>query len=107
MPDREEPGQVHLDNRCVLSDREAQVVRLLLTGHRVPDIARQLFLSQSTVRNHLSMAFRKLRVDSQQGLTLLFHELSREEYTPAAMLGGEVLQRPRPLCTACRTPWWR
>lgn len=98
---------MHLDNRCVLSDREAQVVRLLLTGHRVPDIARQLFLSQSTVRNHLSMAFRKLRVDSQQGLTLLFHELSREEYTPAAMLGGEVLQRPRPLCTACRTPWWR
>ena len=41
-----EPGQVHLFNRYVLSDREAQVVRLLLTGHGVPTIARLLFISQ-------------------------------------------------------------
>jgi DNA-binding NarL/FixJ family response regulator len=106
MPDRE-PGQVHLDNRCVLYDREAQVVRLLLTGHRVPEIAKQLFLSQSTVRNHLSSVFRKLRVNSQQELTLLFHELWREEGTRPTGLGAEVLRQARALCTACRTPWWR
>jgi DNA-binding CsgD family transcriptional regulator len=51
---------VHQYNRCVLSDREAQVVRLLLTGHRVAWIARRLFISQSTVRNQLATAFRKL-----------------------------------------------
>ncbi|HEX8095067.1 response regulator transcription factor [Jatrophihabitans sp.] len=44
----------------MLSDREAQVVRLLLTGHRVAWIARRLFISQSTVRNQLATAFRKL-----------------------------------------------
>lgn len=85
----------------MLSDREAQVVRLLLTGHRVSWIAGQLFISQSTVRNHLSAVFGKLRVDSQQELTLLFFGLWRGEDSPAT--GAEV----RRLCAACRTPWWR
>jgi DNA-binding NarL/FixJ family response regulator len=106
MSDRE-PGQVHLDNRCVLSDREAQVVRLLLTGYRVPEIGTQLFLSQSTVRNHLSSVFRKLRVNSQQELTLLFHELWREEASRPTGLGTQDLRHPRPLCAACCMPWWR
>jgi len=34
----------------------------------VPAIAGALFISQSTVRNHLSSVFRKLRVESQQEL---------------------------------------
>jgi DNA-binding CsgD family transcriptional regulator len=34
----------------------------------VPSIAESLFLSPSTVRNHLSAVFRKLRVGSQQEL---------------------------------------
>jgi DNA-binding CsgD family transcriptional regulator len=95
-----------MDNRCVLSDREAQVVRLLVTGHRVSWIARHLFISQSTVRNHLSAVFRKLRVNSQQELTLLFFELWRGGGTAPALMGAEVLRKPQPLCLACRTPWW-
>jgi DNA-binding CsgD family transcriptional regulator len=88
----------------MLGDREAPVVRLLLTGHRVPSIAALLYLSPSTVRNHLSTAYRKLGVNSQQELTLLFHELWRQDTTPSTHLVGEVLQRPRALCAACRTP---
>jgi len=77
MPDQlPDPHQEH---RCVLSDREAQVVRLLLTGYRVRAIGALIYLSPSTVRNHLSTAFRKLGVASQQELTLLFFELWREE----------------------------
>jgi DNA-binding CsgD family transcriptional regulator len=102
MPDWEEPGQVHLENRCVLSDREAQVVRLLVTGHGPPTIARLLFITQSTVRNHLVSVYRKLRVNSQEELTLLFFELWRGEGVPVT--GAEVHRR---LCLACRTPWWR
>jgi len=101
-----QPGQTHSDT-CVLSDREAQVVRLLLSGHRVPRIARQLHLSASTIRNHLSMVYRKLGVNSQQELILLFHGFWHDERTPPAPLGGEVLRQPRPLCAACRSPWWR
>lgn len=51
-----------------LSRRELEVVRKLLDGDRVPAIAEQLFVSQSTIRNHLSSVFRKLRVRSQQEL---------------------------------------
>ncbi len=40
----------------------------LLRGERVPMIARDLFLSQSTVRNHLSAIYRRLGVHSQAEL---------------------------------------
>jgi DNA-binding CsgD family transcriptional regulator len=101
------PGQPHAET-CVLSNREAHVVRLLLSGLRVPRIARQLHLSPSTVRNQLSMVYRKLGVSSQQELISLFHGYWRDGPPSAAVLfGADVLRQPRPLCAACRTPWWR
>jgi len=48
-----------------LSPREREIVRRLLVGERVPTIARQLGLSASTVRNHLSRIYRKIGVHSQ------------------------------------------
>jgi DNA-binding CsgD family transcriptional regulator len=51
-----------------LTSRELHVVTRLLAGNRVPAIAKALFISQSTVRNHLSSVFRKLGVESQQEL---------------------------------------
>jgi DNA-binding CsgD family transcriptional regulator len=51
-----------------LSGRELEIVVRLMKGDRVPAIATSLFLSPSTVRNHLSAVFRKLRVGSQQEL---------------------------------------
>jgi DNA-binding CsgD family transcriptional regulator len=51
-----------------LSGRELEIVMRLMSGDRVPAIAESLFLSPSTVRNHLSAVFRKLRVGSQQEL---------------------------------------
>jgi DNA-binding CsgD family transcriptional regulator len=55
-----------------LTSRELEVVTRLVQGDRVPTIARSLFLSQSTVRNHLSAAFTKLGVADQQQLVHLF-----------------------------------
>lgn len=51
-----------------LSDREREVLDLLTRGLRVPTIAERLFVSQSTVRNHVSALFRKLGVQSQAEL---------------------------------------
>jgi DNA-binding CsgD family transcriptional regulator/PAS domain-containing protein len=51
-----------------LTRREQEVVNRLLAGDRVPAIARTLFLSPSTVRNHLHAAYRKTGVNSQQEL---------------------------------------
>jgi len=59
-----------------LSPRELDVLTRLLAGRRVPAIARVLFISQSTVRNHLSSVFRKLGVESQQELIDLLRQKS-------------------------------
>jgi DNA-binding CsgD family transcriptional regulator len=51
-----------------LSSRELEIVTLLMAGDRVSSIAKQLFLSESTIRNHLSSVFGKLGVKTQQEL---------------------------------------
>ncbi len=62
------PTAVELPALASLSARELEIARRLLAGDRVPLIARSLFLSDSTVRNHLTHVFRKLGVGSQQEL---------------------------------------
>lgn len=51
-----------------MSTRELEIMTLLASGHRVPSISQRLFLSQSTVRTHLSTIFRKFEVRSQSEL---------------------------------------
>jgi DNA-binding CsgD family transcriptional regulator len=48
-----------------LSTRQWEVVTRLLRGERVPTIAREMYLSQSTVRNYLWQTYRKVGVRSQ------------------------------------------
>jgi DNA-binding NarL/FixJ family response regulator len=48
-----------------LSAREREVLRLFLSNYRVASIARTLFISPHTVRNHLKAIFRKFGVRSQ------------------------------------------
>ncbi len=51
-----------------LTTREWEILVLLLEGERVAAIATDLYVSQSTVRNHLSSIFSKLGVHSQAEL---------------------------------------
>lgn len=51
-----------------LTPRQQEVVLRLLDGERVPAISNAIFLSQSTVRNHLLAVFRKFDVHSQEEL---------------------------------------
>jgi DNA-binding CsgD family transcriptional regulator len=51
-----------------LSARQQEVVSRLLRGERVPRIAKTMYVSQSTVRNHLAAIFRKFGVHSQEEL---------------------------------------
>jgi DNA-binding CsgD family transcriptional regulator len=55
-----------------LSPRQWEVLTRLLQGDRVPRIAEELLVSQSTVRNHLGDMFKKLGVHSQEELLDLF-----------------------------------
>ncbi|HEX3712655.1 MAG TPA: LuxR C-terminal-related transcriptional regulator [Trebonia sp.] len=66
-----------------LTSRELAVLTRLLDGRRPADIAADLFVSQSTVRNHLSSIYAKLRVSGQVDL---IRTLGREATTNAAGL---------------------
>jgi PAS domain S-box-containing protein len=57
-----------------LSVRQREVVLRLIRGERVPAIADAMFLSQSTVRNHLAAIFEKAGVHSQSDLIQLVRE---------------------------------
>jgi DNA-binding CsgD family transcriptional regulator/PAS domain-containing protein len=51
-----------------LSSRQWEILSRLIRGERVPTIARELFISQSTVRNHLAGIYAKFDVHSQAEL---------------------------------------
>ena len=51
-----------------LSTRQWEILNKLQAGDRVPTIAKELFISQSTVRNHLSTIFQHFGVHSQAEL---------------------------------------
>ncbi|TQS26728.1 response regulator transcription factor [Microbispora sp. KK1-11] len=48
-----------------LTDREIEVLRLVADGLNNAEIARRLFLSEKTIRNHISSIFGKLQVDDR------------------------------------------
>ncbi len=48
-----------------LTDREREVLRLLAAGASTKAIAKQLFISSSTVRNHITKILAKLDVRSR------------------------------------------
>jgi DNA-binding NarL/FixJ family response regulator len=74
-----------------LSVREWDVVRLLWGHQTVPTIAKSLFVSKHTVRNHLKSIFRKIGVHSQPALLEWLTKKSVEQslrlLSAAAMLG--------------------
>lgn len=54
-----------------LTERELEVLGLIAAGHNNAEIARQLFLSGKTVRNHITNIFSKLQVaDRAQAIVL-------------------------------------
>lgn len=57
-----------------LTPRQWEVVSRLVRGERVATIAAEMYLSQSTVRNHLSAIFHKVGVHSQQQLLALWRK---------------------------------
>lgn len=61
-----------------LTMRQREIVERLLNGHRVDAIARDLYVSPSTVRNHLSAIFEKLGVASQSELIELLRNRDRD-----------------------------
>lgn len=83
----EEIGSKHASNgmaspvsaiaaECLLTGREHDVLQLLAQGRDVPTIARQLFISENTVRTHAKSIYLKLNVHSRQELLDRVEEFS-------------------------------
>ncbi|WP_392468310.1 response regulator [Arsenicicoccus cauae] len=60
--------------RPALSDREAQVLARVADGHSNRDIARELLISEATVKTHLVHVFDKLGVDSRTAAVAVARE---------------------------------
>ena len=65
-PGRSGAGARHSAAICAeLTARENAILRLVAQGEGNAEIARRLFISEKTVRNHLTNIFEKLGVDSR------------------------------------------
>jgi DNA-binding CsgD family transcriptional regulator/PAS domain-containing protein len=71
---REGPDLSSLRELGSLSAKQWEVLSRLLQGKRVRTIAREMFVSESTVRNHLSAIFERFGVHSQAELLALLRD---------------------------------
>ncbi len=72
----------------LLTDREAQVINLVLHGHSTKTVAAKLSISMETVKLHRKHAYAKLEIGSQAELFYLFIDslMSAKDYE-----GGDTL----------------
>jgi DNA-binding NarL/FixJ family response regulator len=61
---RSRAARERLDD-CPLTDREREILRLVAAGHTNSDIARLLWVTEPTVKFHLSNTYRKLGVSNR------------------------------------------
>ncbi|GAB2467309.1 response regulator transcription factor [Conyzicola lurida] len=62
------------DERCPLTNRELDVLRLGQHGETTAQIARSLLLAPGTVRNHISTILTKLSVETRQQAVIMARE---------------------------------
>ena len=71
----------------MFSHREREVLGLAISGHTNSEIATSLFLAESTVKSHLSSAYRKLGAASRKDAASLL--LDPDEGLREIVLGGQ------------------
>ena len=61
--------------RIILSEREKEVVALLIEGLGTKEISERLFITMNTVQTHRKNIYKKMKVRSVAGLIKLLHNL--------------------------------
>jgi DNA-binding CsgD family transcriptional regulator len=79
---------VNADGMRLLTKREEDVVRLLVEGMQNREIARELNLSEHTIKNYLFHIFDKLGVSSR--VELILYAVSSSKRIQIAGIEGEV-----------------
>lgn len=63
-----------LGSDYALTEREREIVGMLAQGWTVPQISKELFIEQSTVKTHVKRLYRKLGIHSKQELQQIIRE---------------------------------
>lgn len=63
-------NSVDLNKIMLLSRREYEVLSLISTGYNNKDIGKYLFISEKTVKNHISKIFKKIEVNDRVQATI-------------------------------------
>ncbi len=75
QPYPQSTNQAHKDPIMhLLSEREQELLKLLVEGHDYKKIAEKLFISPQTVRTHISRIYEKLQINSKAQAILLAHK---------------------------------
>lgn len=69
--EREREEERFREQLAGLTAREEEILKLLATGESNREIAKRLFISEQTVKNHLANIFRKLQVNDRTKAALL------------------------------------
>jgi DNA-binding NarL/FixJ family response regulator len=80
---------------AALSAREKQILGLVVMGYMNGEIAKQLFIAESTVKSHLSSAFAKLGVKSRNEAVDLIVDSRRGLGIGILGIGGEPIEPGR------------
>lgn len=92
------PAEVrHPIQRPALSHRERQILGLAVAGLTNAQIAQRFYIAESTVKTHLSSAFRRLGVHSRrEAAAMIFasDEVLRRSVLGSVRLAGELGPRP-------------
>lgn len=67
---------------CSLSQREAEVLSLIVRGRSVPHISQRLLISKSTVKTHVTHIYAKLGVNDRQEMIDAIEAISLEDAAP-------------------------
>ena len=67
---------------ATLTEREREVITLVGGGHRNKQIADRLFISEGTVRNHLTSIFGKLEVSDRFELLMYAYRHGLAQFPP-------------------------
>ena len=89
-------GEETLPLLAELTRRELQVVAMMRTGATTAAIAEQLFISKTTVRNHIQNIFSKLKVHSRLEAVAYVNQIARRESATRTEAGpaSRVLKEP-------------
>jgi len=84
-----------MENQAIrsLTKRELEILRLVAEGLTNEEIARAVFISEKTVKTHLTNIFDKLKVKNRFKAALLIMNRSGEPRPPAAPAKGTKAQR--------------